>query len=155
MINLHKDFLRDIFRVFCILNYAYGGVVNHILPGINNCFKSRLVAFFQLFYKRPFIQTRAVVSTILRKKSVLTTASSFPVHSWLCLSKIFKVICKSQHEILLQYPVLYILYIICCYFPTDTLILLQQDQTRTALIRPPCFSEIFSRSRHSKARNFD
>src|SRR5688572_21379273 len=123
MINLHKDFLGDIFRVLCILNYADGSIVNHILPGINNCFKSRLIAFFQLFYKRPFIQTLAVVSTILRKNSILTTAPPFPVYSWFRLSEILKTIGKCQHEILLQYPVLYILDIISCYFATDTLIL--------------------------------
>ena len=58
MINLHKNFLGYIFRILRILNNADGGIVNHILPGINNCFKSSLVALLQLFYKRPFVQIR-------------------------------------------------------------------------------------------------
>ena len=95
MINLHKNLLGYIFCILCILNNSDGGVVNHILPGVNNCLKSRLVAFFQLFYKRPFIQTVAVVSTILRKKSVRATASSFPVHSWFGLSEILQAIGES------------------------------------------------------------
>ena len=57
MINLYKNFLRNIFRVLRILDNADGSIVNHILPGVNNCFESSLVAFFQFFYKDPFIQT--------------------------------------------------------------------------------------------------
>ena len=47
LVYLHKNFLRNIFRIFGILHYAQRRVEDHILPGVNNGFESGFIPLLQ------------------------------------------------------------------------------------------------------------